>query len=522
MPTNRISMSKFREVLRLASQAKLSSREIGRSVGLSHAAVNSYLRRASEVGLAWPLAEDITDAELQKRLFPKPLAQQRPRPDWTKVHEELKGKGVTLRLLHAEYKERHPEGYAYTWFCDHYRDWKKSQDVVMRLEHTPGEKLFVDYAGMTVPVWDVEAREERPAQIFVAVLGCSNYTYAEATWTQKLEDWTASHRRAFEFIGAVPAIVVCDNLRSAVRKAHRYDPDLNPTYRDLAVHYGVGVLPARVRKPRDKAKAERGVLAVNQSILAVLRHERFLGLEELNRRMRPLLEKLNNKPFQKMDGCRRSWFEERDLPAMRPLPATPYVFAEWKKAKVHVDYHVEVCHHRYSVPYRFTRCSVDVRLTATTVECFLDGKRIASHARSQRRGGFTTVSEHTPPAHRTFKDTDKMLDRAARIGEATEKVANEILVRVRHPQQGFRSIRGILQLGQKHGRDRLERACQRALRYGACSYRSVASILKHGLEDRPEEKPTPAPVHDNIRGGDYYAAPSTSHHHINQDHEKLC
>ena len=524
MPTRRISMPKFRKVLRLSFQARLSNREIARALGLSHTSVGSYLRRAGQAGLAWPLAEDLTDAELEKRLFPKrsALAQQRPLPDWAKVHEELKRKGVTLQLLWTEYREEHPVGYAYSWFCDHYRDWKNSRDVVMRLDHIPGDKLFVDYAGITVPVWDNEAKEERPAQIFVAVLGCSNYTFVEATWTQKLKDWTGSHRHAFEFFGAVPAIVVPDNLRSAVSKAHRYDPDLNPTYRDLALHYGFAVVPARVRKPRDKAKVEAGVLVVERRILAPLRHQRFLGIEELNRRMR-MLEELNNKPFQKLDGCRRSWFEERDLPAMRPLPVTPYVFAEWRKAKVHTDYHVEVAHHRYSVPYRFASCRVSVRLTATTVECFLDGERIASHVRSKRRGGFTTVSEHMPPAHRTFKDTEQLLKRAARIGEATEKLTSEIMARVRHPQQGFRSIRGLMQLGQKHGRDRLERACRRALRYGACSYRSIVLILKHGLEDQPEEEErTPATVHDNIRGGDYYAAPSSSHHHINQDHENLC
>jgi transposase len=298
-------MRKIREVLRLKWGNGMSNRRIAASSGIGRPTVSEYLRRAEEAGLSWPLPDDLDDARLERLLFPPAPdlpAQERGIPDWAHIHGELKHKGVTLFLLWQEYRANHPDGYQYSWFCEHYRAWQGKLDMVMRQDHRAGEKLFVDYAGQTVPVIDRATGEIREAQIFVAVLGASNYTYAEATWSQSLPDWIGSHVRCLHFLGGIPELVVPDNLRSGVSKAHRYEPDTNPTYQDMASHYGVAVLPARVRKPRDKAKVEGGVLIVERWILAVLRHRQFFSLVELNTVIRELLEKLNARPFRKLPG----------------------------------------------------------------------------------------------------------------------------------------------------------------------------------------------------------------------------
>lgn len=507
MPAKRISMRKLKEILRLKHQGAMGPRAIARCLGISHSTVIDYLRRARAANLAWPLSEDLTEEAIEAKLFAKPAAPkaQRPLPDWVYIHQERKRKGVTVELLWEEYKQAHPDGYQYSWFCERYRAWKNARDLVMHLDHAPGETLFVDYAGQTVPVADPDTGELRKAQIFVATLGCSNYTYVEATWTQRLRDWTASHRRAFAFFGAVPRYVVPDNLKAAVVKAHRCDPDLNPTYHDLATHYGTIVVPARVFKARDKAKVEKGVQWAEQRILAPLRNQAFCGLQELNEQIRPLLLELNDKPFQKLEGSRRSWFEKWDRPAMLPLPTAPYVFGEWKKAKVHRDYHIEVAGHRYSVPHEHARKQVDVRLSDHTVEVFLKGQRIASHLRSAKRGHFTTLEAHMPEAHRQYLDTRELRRRVAAAGPATEELLTLMLQQLRHPVLCYRSLRGLERLGRQHGRERLEAACQRALAFGAYRYASVASILKHGLDRRstPQDE-APAIQHANIRGARYY------------------
>ena len=380
----------------------------------------------------------------------------------------------------------------------------------MRQEHRAGEKLFVDYAGQTVPVVDRETGGERQAQIFVAVLGASSYTFAEATWTQTLPDWTASHVRAFEFIGGCPELVIPDNLRSGVSRAHRYEPDLNPTYHDLARHYGVAVLRARVRRPRDKAKAEVAVQVVERWILAALRHRTFFSLVELNAAIAELLERLNARRFRKLPGSRRSQFELLDRPALRPLPASPYVFAEWKAARVSMDYHVEVDGHYYSVPHALVRRQLDVRLTARTVECFHRGQRVASHVRSPHRGRHTTAAEHRPEKHRRMGDwtPDRFIDWAEKIGPDTAALVTAVLGR-RHPQQAYRSCIGLQRLAKCYGDARLEAAAARALAVDSCSYRGVESILRHRLDEAPAEPPEPAePVdHDNIRNADILVMP---------------
>ncbi|MGA7982478.1 MAG: IS21 family transposase [Chromatiaceae bacterium] len=505
-------MRKIRDVLRLKFDGGQTNRRIARSCHISRPSVADYLLRFQEAGLQWPAAAALDDAALQAKLFPPAPAvssAQRRVPDWGHVHRELHRPGVTLTLLWHEYKTAHPEGYQYSWFCDQYRAWAGKLDVVMRQEHRAGEKLFVDYAGQCAEVVDRRTGEIRQAQIFVAVLGASSYTYAEATWSQQLPDWIGSHVRAFGFFGGTSELLVPDNLRSGVSKAHRYEPDLNPTYADLANHYGVAVLPARVRKPRDKAKAEAGVLLVERWILAALRDRTFFSLEELNREIARLLERLNSRPFKKLPGSRRELFAQLERPALRPLPAQPYEFAEWKKVRVNIDYHVEVDGHYYSVPYQLVRKALEARYSERTVECFYKGQRVASHRRSQRKGHHTTVAEHMPSTHRSYAEwtPQRLIGWAEKTGPATAGVVQTILERRSHPQQGFRSCLGIMRLGKSFGEQRLEAACRRALTLGSCSYKSIESILRQGLDRKalPEQEELELDIeHANIRGSAYY------------------
>ena len=505
-------MRKIREVLRLKFEAGLSARQIAASVQVGRATIGDYLSRCKAAGLSWPLPSSLSDAELERRLFPAlPTvpSEQRPLPDWPAIHAELRRPGVTLALLWQEYRLAHPQGYQYSWFCDHYRAWQGRLDVVMRQEHRAGEKLFVDYAGQTVPVIDRHSGEIRQAQVFVAVLGASSYTFAEATWSQQLPDWLGSHARCFAFLDGVTEIVVPDNLRSAVSKAHRYEPDINPSYRDLAEHYGVAVVPARARKPRDKAKAEVGVQVVERWILAALRNRQFFSLDELNRAIAVLLERLNARPFKKLPGSRQTAFDALDRPALRPLPEQPYVYAEWKKARAHIDYHVEVDGHYYSVPYQLVKKQLEVRLTARTVECFHANQRVASHLRSMHKGRHSTLTEHMPKSHREHAEwtPQRLIHWAEKTGPNTAGVIQDILERRVHPQHGYRACLGILRLGKNYGEERLEAACQRALSLGACSYKSLESILRQGLERLPLAQanlPLLPDEHANLRGPGYY------------------
>lgn len=513
MANKRKSMRKIRQVLRLAWEVGLRQRQIARSLSISPTTVGEYLRRASAGGLSWPLAGELDDAQLEALLFPslpKEIADKRPLPDWAEVHQELKRKGVTLLLLWQEYKAAHPEGLQYSQFCDRYRDFAGKLDLVMRQHHRSGEKLFVDYAGQRVAVVERATGEVREAQIFVAILGASNYTYAEATWTQGLADWCASHIRTFEFLGAVPALLVPDNLKSAVTRPCRYEPEANATYEELAQHYGTAILPARVRRPRDKAKVENAVLLVERWILARLRHQSFFSLTELNAAIRELLEVLNRRPFKKLPGCRRQLFEQLDRPAMKRLPAARYTYAEWKRARVHIDYHVEVEGHYYSVPYPLVKQELEVRLSAHTVECFYQGKRVASHRRSYHKGRHTTLPEHMPKAHQHYAgwSPQRLVGWAEKTGPATAELVATILASRAHPQQGYRSCLGIMRLGKHYGEQRLEAASRRALAIGAMSFKSLESILKHGLDAQAplntETRAAEPLLHPNLRGAQYY------------------
>ena len=506
-----LSMRKVGEIFRLSVECGKTNREIARSCGISHTVVNDYLRRGWESGLSDAEIQQMSEGELRERLKVSPPdsgKRFRPQPDWRKVYEELKKKSVTLELLWAEYKEAHPEGYQSSQFHELFRRWKQKLDVSLRQTHRAGKKMFVDYAGHRVPVVERETGKAREAEIFVAVLGASNYTFSEATWDQSLGSWIGSHIHAFEYFEGVPEIVVPDNLKAGVSKACRYEPDLNPAYHDMAVHYGTAVIPARVAKPKDKSKAEVGVQIVERWILAALRNRKFFSLQELNQAIGELLEKLNRRPFKKLEGSRRSWFEAIERTALKDLPSTRYELAEWKRARVNIDYHAELEGHYYSVPYSLVHEEVELRYTTNTVEIFFGAKRVASHLRDFRKGRHSTQREHMPKSHQQYLDwtPSRILSWAGTIGEATQKVAETIMSSREHPEQGYRSCLGILRLGKHYGKDRLEAACQRTLAIGAFRYKSIRSILENGLDREvlPDHRPAPAIVHTNIRGAGYY------------------
>ena len=513
MPRPHSAMRKIRDVLRLRFGEGLSIREVSASLQMPFTTVSDHVRRASAAGLGWPLDPELDDEALEARLFRSaaPPIDPRPLPDWRQVHTELHRPGVTLMLLWLEYKESHPDGYAYSQFCEHYRAWRRRIDVVMRQSHKTGEKLFVDFPGQKIPIYHPASGEMTfEAELFVAVLGASSYLYAEAVRSQELGPWVSAHVKAFEFYGGCPAVVVPDNLRSGVTKAHRYEPDVNATYQDMAAHYGIAVIPARPYRPRDKAKVEAGVLLAERWIMARLRNRRFTSIAEANEEIARLVKWVNARPFKKIDGSRRSLFEQIDQPALRPLPAERYDLAVYKPVKVNIDYHVEADRHYYSVPYIYVGEVLDLRMTTTTVEVFRKGRRVASHVRSYLRGQFSTDPAHMPESHRRHLEwtPSRIIAWAEKTGPSTAELAGQIMASRPHPEQGFRSCLGIVRLGGRYGADRLEAACTRALSVRAFSYRSVESILKNGLDQKPLPGEPPArahPRHDNVRGPSYYA-----------------
>jgi len=506
-----LSMRKIREVLRLAESGGMSIREIARSCSISHMTVSKYLRLADERGLSYRRIVGVDDVELRRLLKGKTVRKKsdRPQPDWSWVHSELKKKSVTLYLLWQEYKSIHPDGYQPTQFYELYNRWAKKLNVSLRQTYKAGEKLFVDYAGQTVGVVDRQTGEVREAQIFVAVLGASNYSFSCADWDQSLFNWIEAHIKAFEYFGGTPEIVVCDNLKAGVSKSCRYEPDINPTYHDMAVHYGTAIMPARADKPRDKAKVEAGVLVVERWILARLRNRTFFSLEELNAAIGELLKELNHRPFKKLDGSRASWFEKIEKPALKALPSSRYEFARWKKAGVNIDYHVELNRHYYSVPYPLIQEKVEIRYTARTVEIYHQGKRVASHRRDDRPGLHTTCREHMPRSHREYLGwtPDRIIRWAKKYGASTARLVERIIESRDHPAQGYRSCLGILRLGKRYPAERLEAACKRATMIGGFSYKSVRSILETELDKKPlpGKKSADKPIrHSNIRGSRYY------------------
>ena len=509
MPRPHTTMRKVREILRLRWGEKMSLRDVASALAMPHATVALYVRRALDAGLTWPLG-DLDDDALENLLFaPAPTVPTREAPDFAYLQRELRHKGVTLQLLFDEYRERDPNGYGYSQFCKLYAQWRGRIDVVMRQDHLAGEKLFVDFPGLTIPIYDEATMEiSYRAELFVAVLGASNYLYAEALRSQGLEHWVNANVHCFEFLGGCPAILVSDNLKAAVTKASRYEPDVNATFQEMGAHYHVAIIPARPYRPRDKAKVEVGVQIVERWIMARLRKERFTSLATLNERIAELIELANNKPFKKLEGSRASMFEEIDRPALRPLPEEPYQFASWRRAKVNIDYHVEVERHYYSVPYQLAREVVEVRLSATTVEMFFKNKRVAAHLRRYERGRHSTQAAHMPDSHRRYLEwtPGRIVAWANKNGPSTGEFIDALLLSRPHPEQGFRSALGVMSLAKKYGPERLEAACARALVLRSFSYSSVASMLQHGLDQRPLATGSVRahPVHANIRGPNYY------------------
>ncbi len=510
MPAIEVSMHKIKDVLRLHFEVKLSQHQIAASLQLSSGAVNKYLALSKAANIGWPPPEDLDEMALRALLRPHTKKVGRHNePDYASIHQELKRKGMTLLLLWQEYEQIHKKSaYRYAQYCAKYREWVTLQKPSMRQVHRAGEKLFIDYCGPTVDVIDPATGEIRSAAIFVAILGASNYTYVEATWDQKLANWIASHVRTFEFLGGVPLLLVPDNLRSAVTKVCRYEPKINETYADLAAHYGAAVLPARPYKPKDKAKVENAVLICERWILARLRHQTFVGLPELNAAIATLLHDLNQRHFKKLPGTRASQFEAIDKPALKKLPAHPYEFAIFCEARVHIDYHIEVDHHYYSVPHKLIKQLVRVRLTATIIECFYNGDRVSSHSRSYQKGKHSTIKEHMPVAHQKIAEwsPERFLTWALDVGPHTRDVIQGLFTKAIHPEQAYRSSFGILNCAKQYGKERLESACQRSLIIGSPQRHSIVSILKNGLDKQPIGEP-PLPqkiVHDNIRGAAHY------------------
>jgi len=521
MPAQRTAMRTIRAVLRLKFEANLSTRQISDSLKIGLGTVQLHLGRAKKAGLSWPLPDDLTDQALEQAIYPNQLPTARAgyvEPDYANIHKELTKKGVTKQLLWEEYKQIHGNnGYQYSMFCKRYRDWVNTLKRSMRQVHKAGEKLFIDYCGPTIPIVNVETGEFRQAQIFVATWGASNYTYAQASWTQKKADWIEAHINAFEYFGGVPDILVPDNLKSAITKACRYEPVVNDSYQHMASHYKTVVIPARPRKPKDKSKVENAVLVVERWIIARLRHTTFFSLSQLNQAIRLLLNDLNQRPFKKLPGCRQSQFELLDKPAMRALPNKRYEYVEFKLARINIDYHFEFDKHFYSVPHHLVKHQVEVQATREGVAAFFKGKQVARHARSYAQGAFSTETCHMPEAHRKQQQwtPGRLLNWAKEIGPNVVELVQHMLARKKHPEQAYRSCLGLLNLSRQYDAPRLDQACQRAVKINSPYIRSVKSILKKAMDqldlpldeqntDAHSNEETKTSDHDNIRGPEYY------------------
>lgn len=512
MPAQRVSMRKTREILRLRLGEKLTQSATADSVGCSGSTVAAAVARLENSGLTWPLPDTLDDDALEARLYPKPPSAKadRPAPDYQKVHAELRRKGMTLMLLWQEYRQVHADGFGYTVFCEGYRAWRSQIEPVMRQRHVPGEKMFVDYAGVTVPITDGATGEVSQAQVFVATMGASSYTFAQATKSQDSRSWQQSHIDALEFFGGVPHVWVPDNLKAGVTHPCYYDPEINVGYKALADHYGATIIPTRVRKPKDKAKVENAVQQVERWVLAPLRNQTFFSIHEANIAIAQKLSELNERVLSKLEGTRRSLFLQIDQPALKPLPQQRYETSQWHKATVNIDYHVEFDGHYYSVPHTLIGKKVMVRGTSTTTEILYGGHRVASHLRSFQKGRFTTCEEHRPPNHRSYGrwPPQRMLGWASTIGPNAEAVVNHIIRDRKHPEYGYRSALGLIRLAERYGVTRTELACARALALRSPGYRTIKSILDTGLER--DDAPTPpgtetTPIdHSNIRGPEYY------------------
>lgn len=507
-------MRRIREILRLYWELNLGQSKVAESLGISSSTVNRLLHRAEVAGLSWPLPVELDDTTLEQLLYPPVTGRTRDRaqPNCAYIHEQLKQKRVTLTLLWHEYKEEHPDGYQLTQFCDFYREWRTQLSVSMRQKHRAGEKAFSDFAGAKFRITDPATGEVRSAHLFVSVLGASNFTFVDVFPDESSESWCTGQARAFEYFQGCPSMIVPDNPRAAVTKPCRYEPELNEAFGQMAAHFSCAVLPARVRKPKDKAKVECAVGVATRWIFAKLRNRDFFGLEELRAAIRPLLEELNDHPFKKLPGSRRSAFESIDRPALKPLPPEPYEYFEIHKVTVNIDHHVEFEHHWYSVPHQLVRKQVELRVTPKTIEVLHAGKRVASHPRSSEEGQQTTLLAHRPRSHQEYsqRSPQRLINWASTFGPATTRIIELAFEGKTHPEEAYNRCFGILKLGKHHGADRLEAACQRGLASGAVSYKSIKSILQSGLDRRPlasSQFPTQLRIaHQNIRGAHYFTS----------------
>ena len=510
MSQERLTVRKIKEILRLKFESGLSNRAIGRACHVSCSTISEYLQRARQAGLSWPLPEGLSEEGLYRRLFPETDqadAVKRPTPDWEMVQKELRKKGVTLRLLWQEFSEQHPDGYRYTQYCEHYRRWKGKHNPSMHREHQGGEEMEVDYAGATIPITNPETGEVTRGVVFVATLPASNYLYAEVQPSQELCHWINGHVRAFEFFGGVPRLVRPDNLKSGVKSPSRYEPDLNPTYQELAEYYRIAVIPARVRKPKDKASGENGVQNVERWGIAPLRDCTFFSVGEASAALKQQLDALNRREMKVVGRSRRQLFEELDKPALRSLPERPYEFALWKKVRVNLDYHLAFEKHYYSVPFALIHEEVDIRATERMVEVFHKGELVAIHTRSSHPGRYSTLPEHMPSNHRFVAEvnSERLLRWAAEVGPQTEQWVSALLRSRSYPEQAYRSCLGVLNLAKKHSGEQGERACQIALEARLLSYRDVKAELDHQAQlSLPAAQPLALPAHENIRGEPYY------------------
>jgi transposase len=506
-----LSMHKVREVLRLRFGSGLSARQVASSLGIARSTVAEYEQKARAAGVSWPLPAEMDDGVLHRALF-GPQAAPTPRrglPAIAHLREEMAQKHVTLMLLWSEYKESNPDGYQYTQFCEYYRRGVAKLDLVMRQHHRAGEKTFVDWAGTKLRVVDTDTGEVHPASLFVAVLGASRYTFAEAAPDESSPNWIRCHVHAYEFFGGVSEITVPDNTATAVRRVDRYEPELAALYHDMAAHYGTAIIPTRVRHPRDKAAVEAGVLVASRWIIAALRNRTFFSLAELNAEIARLRDKLNRRVMRHMRKSRLELYEQLDRPALRPLPGEAYQWLIWKSAGVGLDYHIELEKHYYSVPFQLVGERVDARLSPTLVEVLYKNQRVASHARSYLPGGFTTNPEHMPSSHRRYAEWTpaRVTAWAEQTGPATAELATGIMQRRPHPEQGFRSCMGLISLARRYGPARVEAACRRALDLNAFALSSVKSILSSGLDQAPPRaraQQIQLALHENVRGQAYY------------------
>lgn len=502
-------MRQLREILRQRLQGELSVRQIHRSLRVSVGAVSNVVGKAQEMKLDWPMIAQLDDVQLACKFYPEADSRQSTEfemPDWREVHQELTRKGMTKHLLWEEYTQQYPNrSYSYPQYCHHYQVWLKKQRRSMRQIHKAGEKLFVDYAGQTMPIVCASTGEVRQAQVFVAVMGASNQTYAEGTWTQSLPDWLGSHARAFSFFGGVPQLVIPDNLKSGVTKACRYDPDVTPAYQQLAAHYGTAIVPARPYKPQDKAKAETGVQVIERWILARLRHHTFFSLAELNTCIAALLQDVNNRPFKQLNGTRQSWFDSIDKPALATLPKQPYEYTDIKTVKVNIDYHIQYDDHLYSVPHHLVGERIDVHASNTLITLHFHNKVVASHPR-QHRPGMTTTPGHMPTRHEKHQNwtPGRLMTWAKDIGDEVLKWVNYQLDSKPHQEQAYRVCLGLLNLSRQYPTERLNNACAIANQQHLYRLKHIKAILTSNQDKlyrkRDDSSQHLPQAHENIRG----------------------